>query len=47
MATGDQHGTGWTAVLPRHLVSIAYGLGAGPAAWGDTPAGMTDLAARP
>lgn len=23
MATGDQHGTGWTAVLPRQPVSIA------------------------
>ena len=25
MATGDQHGTGWTAVLPRQPVSIANG----------------------
>ena len=46
MATGDQRGTGRTAVLPRHPINIANGLRAGLAARGDTPAGMTDLAAR-
>ena len=96
MATGDQHGAGWTAVLPRQPVSLATGrrecgytaaseirgdcgdhpdldyrdispllhrirephplpdgvaayekrFGPGPAARGDAPAGMTDLADR-
>ena len=37
---------GHAASLPRQPVSIANGLGAEAAARGDTPAGMTDLAAR-